>query len=96
MTISVSPGELRGEASFVKTQAADAQASFEALNSRLQNLTSVFTGEAQQRFAEKYQEWHTHAKGLTTSLEGLGQFLATAADVIEEADQGLARGIGGA
>lgn len=93
--ISVSPGELRGEANFVKGQAADAQASFEALKTRLQNLTTVFTGSAQQGFATRYEEWHGHAQGLTESLDALGQFLTTAADTLEETDQQLAKGISG-
>lgn len=93
-SISVSPEDLRGEASFVQTQAAEAMASFERLNGRLQNLTQVFTGNAQVRFDERYQEWHGHAKGLTESLDGLGQFLTAAADALEDTDNQLAAGLG--
>ena len=93
--ISVSPAELRSEAGFVKGQAADAQASFEALKARLQDLTNVFTGAAQQGFSTRYEEWHRSAQGLTDSLDSLGQFLTTAADTLEDVDQQLAQGITG-
>lgn len=93
--ISVSPGELRGEASYVKSQAADAQANFESLKARLQNLTTVFTGAAQQGFATRYDEWHRNAQGLTEALDSLGQFLSTAADTMEDVDHQLAQGISG-
>lgn len=92
--IFVSPEELEAEASHVKKQAADAQASFEALNGRLQGLTNMFTGEAQVKFDERYQEWHGHAKGLTESLDGLGQFLDSAAKALRDTDQQLAQGLG--
>lgn len=92
--ISVSPAELRTEADFVKKQAADALSSFEVLKTRLGNLTSVFTGDAQVKFGEKYEEWHTHAKGLTESLDGLGTFLTSAANTLEQTDQQLAQGLG--
>lgn len=91
--ISVSPEELRGEANFVQGQVSDARANFDALQNRLQGLQNVFTGQAQVRFQERYQEWHTHANGLSDALEGLGQFLTTAANAIEETDQQLAQGL---
>lgn len=92
--ISVSPEELEAEAAHVKTRASEALADFEALRGRLDNLTNVFTGEAQVKFDGRYQEWHNHAKGLTESLESLGQFLDTAAKTLRDTDQQLAQGLG--
>lgn len=91
--ISVSPEELRGEAGFVQGQVEDARANFQALQSRLSGLQSVFTGQAQQRFQERYEEWHGHATGLSDALEALGAFLNTAANTIEETDSQLAQGL---
>lgn len=93
--ISVSPEQLRGESTFVVGKADAARSDFEALNSRLQNLTSCFTGAAQEAFANRYNEWNGHAKGLVEALDALGQFLNTAAQTLEETDQQLAQGLSG-
>jgi WXG100 family type VII secretion target len=92
--ISVSPEELETEANAVKKQATEALQNFEALKSRLSGLTNVFTGKAQVAFDGKYQEWNTHAKGLTESLDALGKFLETSAKTLRETDEQLASGLG--
>lgn len=92
--ISVSPEELRGEARFVQGQVEDARSNFQALQSRLASLQSVFTGQAQERFQQRYEEWHGHATGLSDALEGLGNFLENAATTLESTDEQLAQGLG--
>lgn len=92
--ISVSPEELRAEAGHVKTKAEEARSDFAALKSKLDGLQSVFTGQAQDRFQARFQEWHGHANGLVEALDSLGQFLETAANTIEQTDSQLAQGLG--
>lgn len=91
--ISVTPEQLRGESRNVVSKATEARSEFQALRGRLQGLSSMFTGAAQDRFQERYTEWDGHAKGLVDALEGLGKFLETAANTLEETDQQLAQGL---
>ena len=91
--ISVTPDQLRQESSHVVTKAGDARSEFATLRTRLQGLEAMFTGEAQDRFQDRYVEWDQHANGLVDALEGLGKFLETAANAIEETDKQLAQGL---
>lgn len=92
--ISVTPDQLRTKAGTVKTRAETAQGDFDALKGQLADLTTVFTGKAQQAFDARYEEWNTHARGLIEALESLGQFLQVSADAIEDTDSQLASGLG--
>jgi WXG100 family type VII secretion target len=64
------------------------------MKARLDALSGQFRGQAASAFETHWQEWHTHASGLVQALEGLGQFLDTAAKTIEDVDQQLAQGLG--
>ncbi len=82
--------DARATATDVKTSATDTQSDFDSLKTKLSGLTDSFRGESQKAFEEKYDEWHTSAKGLLEALEGLGDFLNAAADTIEQTDQDIA------
>lgn len=88
--IKLRADEARGHADDLKGRAADATAEFSALKSRLENLSSSFTGKTQQAFEDRLVEWKTSADGLVDALDGLGIFLSSAADSIESLDAEMA------
>ena len=92
--IVVPPQELRDQAAAIAAQAHQAQNDFTAMKSRLEPLASAFQGAASTAFQTHWNQWHTSATSLISALEGLGQYLRTSADQIEQVDRELARGIG--
>lgn len=92
--ILVSPEELRSHGTDVTTRANAARDDFMSLKARLQALSGAFQGQAHDAFERHYEEWNTHATGLVDALDGLGKFLNTSADTIEQTDQQLAQGLG--
>jgi WXG100 family type VII secretion target len=92
-SIVVPPQELRDHASAIAAQAQQAQSDFAAMKARLEGLATAFQGQASSAFQQHWNDWHTSATGLVQALEGLGNFLRTSADVIEETDRQLASGI---
>lgn len=93
-SILASPEELRSHASTVRSKAQQAQADFTAMKAQLEALASSFQGQAAQAFQQHWEQWHQGATGLIQGLEGLGGFLQTSADTMEQADQQLAAGLG--
>lgn len=93
--ISASPEQLRVEANNVVTQSTDMQTIIDQLTGRLGGLTDVFTGSAQAEFDNTYQSWSRSARDMMASLEGLGNFLTSAANSIEQLDADLAQGVRG-
>lgn len=93
--IKVAPDELRQHQSAVSSQAQEVQSAFTSLKARLEPLRSQFSGQAATAFDGRWEEWHTSARGLIEALDGLGQFLKSCADVIEQTDTQLAQGLKG-
>lgn len=87
--------DARAAADDVKRAAADAQSAIESLRSRLSTLEGSFRGQTATAFDNKYNEWHTGAKQMMEGLDGLGQFLESAANTIEQADQDIANQLNG-
>lgn len=92
--ILVSPEQLREHASAVGSRAQQAEADFQALRSRLSELSSAFQGQAAEMFNQRFEEWHSSAGHLIQSLQALGQFLSQAAETVEQTDAQLASGLG--
>jgi WXG100 family type VII secretion target len=91
--ILVSPEELRGHAASMRAQATDAQTNFTAMKGKLEALAGQFRGQAAVAFNQRFEEWHTNATGLIQALDGLGTFLTTTADTVEQVDDQLARNL---
>ena len=74
----------------IKLRATEARDMAEHIRTRLNSLTDSFTGKAQMAFDDTFNEWKTGADQMLQGLDGLGQFLNTAADTIEQTDQEIA------
>lgn len=93
--ILVTPQELYEHNTFIQGQVNDTTAQFNAMKNKLEALSSQFRGKAAQSFDQHWNDWHTHATGLIEALEGLGNFLKSAAETIEDVDRQLADGLNG-
>jgi len=93
--ILVTPGELKDHAAAIQQQVSATQDQFNTMRTRLDQLGSQFRGQAATAFEGRWDEWHTHATGLIEALEGLGSFLQQAAEVTEDLDTQLAKGLNG-
>lgn len=82
--------DARSAADDVKNAAQDAQDQFNSLKSKLGPLADSFRGRTADKWDERYTEWDTSAKELMDALDGLGVFLNSAADAIEQTDTDLA------
>ena len=91
--ILASPHDLRDHASAIRTQVGNTQSDFNAMKTRLEQLSSQFRGQAATAFEARWNEWHQHATGLIQALEALGRFLEKSAETIESVDQQLAQGL---
>lgn len=86
--------DARSAADAVVNAASDAHDQFNALKSHLAPLADSFKGKTATAWDSKYTEWDTSAKELMEALDGLGKFLTSAADAIEETDNSLAGQLG--
>ncbi len=93
--ILVTPQELRDHAGAIQAQSEQTTGDFNAMRSRLEQLSTQFRGQAATAFETHWNEWHTHATGLIQALDGLGKFLDHAAVTIEDVDSQLAQGLNG-
>lgn len=93
--IHVTPHELYEHNTFIQSQVADTTAQFNAMKARLEALSSQFQGKAATAFEQHWNEWHTNATGLIDALDGLGSFLKSAAEALEDVDNQLASGLNG-
>ena len=57
-------------------------------------MADSFRGKTATAWDGKYTEWDTSAKDLMEALDGLGKFLNSAADAIEETDNSLSSQLG--
>ena len=86
--------DARSAADEVQRAANDAHDQFKTLKSRLAPLADSFKGKTATAWDGKYTEWDTSAKDLMDALDGLGKFLNSAADAIEDTDGQLAGQLG--
>ncbi len=90
MAIKMTAEEGRAAASDVDSCAGDCRDAFSTLRSRIGGLRGDLEGAFLDAYEDKYGEWDTSATGVLDALEGLGTWLRTAADQIEELDTTLA------
>ena len=88
--IKLRADEARGMATHVTQESQAAKDQVAKLKSYLGNLTESFTGQTQLAFEAKFDEWVQGANQMMDGLDGLGQFLKSAADTIERTDQEIA------
>ena len=88
--IKLRASEAREMAARVRSEANAATDQMNSLRSYLSNLSSSFTGQTATAFENAFNEWKTGADNMLTGLEGLGDFLNSAASKIEEVDADIA------
>lgn len=87
--------DARAVAADVQIAANDATDQFSRLRSRLGDLADSFRGQTAVAFDDRYNEWTDSAAQLIEALDGLGQFLSSAATSIEDTDASLAASLRG-
>lgn len=92
MAIKMTAEEGRAAATDVDSCAADCRDAFSTLRTRISGLRGDLEGAFLDAYEDKYDEWNTSATGVLDALDGLGTWLRTAADQIEDLDQQLAAG----
>jgi WXG100 family type VII secretion target len=92
--ILLKAADARSAATSVTSAAQDAQDSFKSLKSKLAPLADAFRGKTADAWDSKYTDWDKSAHDLMDALDGLGKFLNSAADAIEETDNKLAGQLG--
>ncbi len=87
--------DARGAASDMRSRATAAEDQFTSTRARLTELGGSFKGQTATAFDAKFEEWHTSAKQLLEALNGLAEFLDTAANTIEQVDADIANQLKG-
>lgn len=82
--------EARGHAQDVRDTKGEVFDTIGSLRTRLDGLIDSFEGSTQEAFIEKLDEVKTGLDELLEALDGLGSFLKSAADTIEQLDTDLA------
>jgi len=95
MEIKLRAEEARQHASDVTNTSEDVQETLSSLRTRLDDLGDSFGGRTKDAFDDKLTEWKDSSDKLMEALTGLGTFLTSAADTIEEVDAKLAEGLNG-
>lgn len=86
--------DARSHAQDVRTTKNDTFSALGDLRGRIEGLTDSFRGRAQEAFIGRLDEWKASSDDLLEALEGLGDFLTSAADTIESVDADLASQLG--
>lgn len=82
--------EARSASTDMKSNASSAQEQFTATRTRLTELASSFKGQTATNFDAKFEEWRKGATSMIEALNGLADFLKSAADTIEQTDADIA------
>ena len=67
----------------------------QTVRNKLNELQSSFKGKTATAFDAKFEEWRKGSEQLLASLDGLANFLKTAADAIEKVDNEIAGKLNG-
>ena len=92
--ILAKPDELVRQSQNMKSRADATRTEFGQLRSKLEQIQDQFRGSAAQAFDGQYKSWDDSAKQIVEALEGLGDWLAKAAETVERTDRELAKGLG--
>ncbi|ARQ70532.1 WXG100 family type VII secretion target [Streptomyces marincola] len=95
--INVTYDEMRTAGDRLVSEYETMDAKLEELQSFIDGLVSdgYVTSRSSRAFDESYREFTQGAKKVLEGLQGMGQFLKTAADAMEETDTGLESAIRG-
>ena len=93
--IKLRADEARQMAAHVRSESDAAQSQMNSLRSHLSNLAESFTGQAANAFNDAFSEWSNGSNRMLEGLTALGNFLANAADIIEQTDVEIAQQLKG-
>ncbi|HWC14896.1 MAG TPA: WXG100 family type VII secretion target [Actinomycetota bacterium] len=88
--ITVTSGELRDTAGDMRAAAGSIQDELNRMLSRVQALTSSWTGQAATSFDGFYQQMNQGWAQLKEGMEGVSQMLDTSAQSYDETEAGIA------
>lgn len=87
---SVTPEELASCASQLQSGAQQIQDINNQLEARVQQVASVWTGQAHARFQDVYAQWKTSQQNLQQSLAQLAQMTQNASATYADTEQQIA------
>ncbi|WP_129840586.1 WXG100 family type VII secretion target [Streptomyces sp. RFCAC02] len=88
--------DMRDAGQRLKSEYEQMDAKLEELQGYIEGLVSdgYVTSRSSRKFDESYREFTQGAKKVLEGLQGMGEFLITAADTLEETDAGLEGALG--
>jgi WXG100 family type VII secretion target len=86
----VTPAELLDLSRQVQATSGSIEQSLTALRGRVAPVGASWSGQAQLRFTELYEEWSRSAQGLQQALTGISALLGQAGQSYDEAEQRIA------
>ena len=92
--ISVSPAELRSRAKKFISGGQQIESIMKSLNKEADALPNIWKGQSQAQFSAKYNELKPRLKEFSDLVDSIGKQLQSVADVMERADDDIARQIG--
>lgn len=94
--LNVTYSDMRTAAQQLAQGQLDIESKLSELKSMIDGLVNsgYVTDSSSRVFAVSYQDFTDGAKRTIQGLEGMGAFLKNAADLLEETDNALARGLG--
>lgn len=88
-TIQVTPDLLRGKATELRGYKSNHDQEMTNIKNLVNNLNEIWKGDAQQAFVDKYNSMQSTFTNFSDLLEGYAALMDTAAQKLEETDQGL-------
>jgi WXG100 family type VII secretion target len=90
-SLRVAPEQLQTLSSTVLKTAGDVRGAQHQLKSQLSPLFgSDWSGQASAQFASLYEQFDSHAQGLTQALDGIGQLLRNAGAAYADVESQIA------
>lgn len=95
--VNVTYQEMRDAANKLRNGQSEIEDKLAQLKSLVQSLVNggYVTDRSSKQFDQSYEEFNNGAKQTIQGLDGMGQFLTSAADAFEQADEQLAQGLKG-
>ncbi|MFD5318990.1 WXG100 family type VII secretion target [Streptomyces sp. NPDC127098] len=94
--LNITYEEMRSAAQRLKTEYTNMDAKLDELRSFIEGLIEDgYSARSGRAFGESFTEFVNGAREMLGGLEGMGGFLETAADAMEETDSSLESGIRG-
>ena len=91
----VTPAELMDLSRQVQGSAGSIEAELGGLRSRVAPIGATWSGQAQERFQLRYEEWNRSAQGLQQALGGISQLLGQAGMSYDDAERRIAGSFAG-